>query len=607
MTASVSPTDLDEMPPREPRRFAGTAVFPGVAIGPAVVLDRRGMTVALKHVAPDRIPAEVAAVRDALRAVARRLAETAETVAAKLGGEVAAIFTAHRSIVCDPHLHELIEAQIREHRCNAALAVRTVLRRYAKVFRELPQASFAERATDIQDIERQLLDHLHGAGHRPLDGLTEPVIVLAEDLTPSETASFDRGRILALATEAGGRTSHTAIVAGALELPAIVGIGEMLGHVEEGATVVVDGHRGYVWLDPDADTLARYRAAESRLAAEDRQLDALRDLPAVTTDGDRVELLGNIEFPSEAAHCLERGAVGVGLYRTEFLYLDGAAPPDEQAHYEAYAKVLQTLGPDQEVCLRTLDLGADKFPEALRRPGDRPRHVEANPFLGLRSIRLSLQRPDVFKVQLRAILRASMLGKVMIMFPLISAIRELRHCRLILADVMEELDEAGIPFRRDIPVGMMVEVPSAALQADRFAAMVDFFSIGTNDLIQYTLAADRNNEQVAGLYNAADPAVLTLVQRVIDAGARHGVPVTVCGEMSGDPLFTRLLIGMGLRRLSLTPHNIPTIKRIVRETSAAEAQAMRKAVAALDSAEAIDNYLHRQRLGGLDADFADHH
>jgi phosphotransferase system enzyme I (PtsI) len=393
----------------------------------------------------------------------------------------------------------------------------------------------------------------------------------------------------ALATEAGGRASHTAIMAAGLEIPAVVGLGKFLTDVSGGDTVIVDGNRGVFILDPDSETRERYERLRAHFLAYEDQLAGLRHLPSETRDGVPIQLLSNIEFPLESAQSLSRGAAGIGLYRTEFLYLGRDTDPSEQEHLDAYLTVIRNMGADKPVVIRTLDLGADKFaPQAETVPRER------NPFLGLRSIRLCLRNLTLFKTQMRAILRASALGKVRIMFPMVSTLLELRQCKMILAEVKEDLEEEGVAFDPDLPVGTMIEIPSAALMADQLAKEVKFFSIGTNDLTQYTLAADRTNELVAALYTPADPAVLRLIKRVVRAAQRHQIEVNVCGEMSGEPIYTMLLLGLGLRQLSVTPHNIPAIKTVIRTITLEEANQVAHEALRLETARDVNNYLRQQ-------------
>jgi phosphotransferase system enzyme I (PtsI) len=457
------------------------------------------------------------------------------------------------------------------------------------MFESISDGRFSSKASDLFDVEKAILRSLLGHRREQLRHLRQPVIVLAHDLTPSETAALDPRMVHAFATEAGGRASHTAIMAGALEIPAVVGLGKFVTDISGGDQVIVDGHHGVVILDPDEATLKRYEASRSSFRTFETQLGELRDLPAVTRDGTPVQLLGNIEFPSEAAHCLERGAAGVGLYRTEFLYLGRHSDPTEQEHLEAYLEVIRQLGSQRPVVIRTLDVGADKFETSSEAVAH-----ERNPFLGLRSIRLCLRNLTLFKTQMRAILRASASGDVRIMFPMVSTLLELRQCKMILAEVKEDLEEEGVPFNRQLPVGTMIEVPSAAILADEMAREVDFFSIGTNDLIQYTLAADRTNENVANLYSPGDPAVLRLIRLVVTAAKKHDIDVNLCGEMSGEPIYTLLLMGMGLRQFSVTPHNIPEIKKIIRSVSLEEATLVAEEALRLETARDVNNYLRDQ-------------
>jgi phosphotransferase system enzyme I (PtsI) len=566
----------------------GIPVSPGVAIGPAMVLDTEWFRIPQRFVEKSKVPAEIERLRLALSAAAREARQKQTTVNDKLGKQYGAIFAAHALLIEDPTLTREIEALIRDHGHAAEYAVSRVMRRHAKTLESLDSGLFAARAADLFDIEKAILRNLLGERLENLQQLKEPVVVLAHDLTPSETASLDPHMVHAFATEAGGRASHTAIMAGVLEIPAVVGLGKFVTDVSGGDQVIVDGNRGVLILNPDEETLERYEETRTSFRTFERGLGELRSLPAETRDGTRITLHGNIEFPHEAEHCLERGADGVGLYRTEFLYLNKQTDPTEAEHFEAYHMVLRTLG-DKPVVIRTLDLGADKFATASD-----PVRDERNPFLGLRSVRLCLRNLTLFKTQMRAILRASAFGDVRIMFPMISTLLELRHCKMILAEVKEDLEEEGIAFNRKLPVGTMIEVPSAAVMAEQMAREVNFFSIGTNDLIQYTLAADRTNETVASLYNAGDPAVLRLIDLVVKAGQKHGTEVSVCGEMSGEPIYTMVLLGMGLRQLSVTPHNIPEIKKIIRSISLDEATQVAQEALRMETARDVNNYLREQ-------------
>jgi phosphotransferase system enzyme I (PtsI) len=580
----------------------GIAVSPGVAIGPALVLDTEGVLIPHRTVPPGQVEAEVARLNRALDETAASARDDRERMTARLGPALGNIYAAQQSMIEDRVVRTQIEERIRSEKYSAEYAVSRVIREFVKRLedagRRLGDHGAAEarrRATEFIDLERQVLASLLGHPTNPFDKITDPVVVLANDLMPSDTADFAPRTVRAFATESGGPTSHTAILAGALEIPAVVGIGRFLTDVSGGDTVIVDGCEGVLIIDPDEETRRRYEDKRAALLSRPDRYESLRDKPSVTADAApvHIRLLGNIELAQEAGHCLERGAEGVGLYRTEFLYLNKTAHPTEAEHYAAYQSVIHTLGPNRPVVIRTLDLGADKFSSVSGAVAG-----EKNPFLGLRSVRLCLHNIDLFKTQLRAILRAAVHGDLRVMFPMISTVDELRQCKTLLNEVKEDLEYAGIPFKREVPVGTMIEVPSAALLADVLAREVDFFSIGTNDLIQYTLAADRNNEHVANLYQPADPAVLRLIQLVVQAAQREQkrrpFEVNVCGEMSGEPLFIPLLVGMGLRQLSATPRKIPEIKRVIRDLTVAEAERIAKEALTRETARQVSSYLRNE-------------
>jgi phosphotransferase system enzyme I (PtsI) len=566
----------------------GIAVSPGVAIGPALVLDAEWFRMPQRFIDPDLAEREVGRLDSALRLAAAEARDNQDAVSAKLGPQYGAIFGAHALMLADPALAREVEDLIRGQHFAAEYAVSRVIRRYAKALESIRGGHLATRVADLFDLEKRILRHLLGQRREELAQLTEAVVVLAHDLTPSETAALDPTRVHAFATEAGGRASHTAIVAGVLEIPAVVGLGPFAADVSGGDPVIVDGNRGLLIINPDEETLQRYEQARDEARTRESKLGELRTLPAVTRDGVRVGLHGNIEFPQEAAHCVERGADGVGLYRTEFLYLGRTADPTEEEHLQAYLTVVRDVA-GRPVVIRTLDLGADKFLPATESAQD-----ERNPFLGLRSVRLCLRNLTLFKTQMRAILRASAYGDVRIMFPMISTLLELRQCKMILEEVKEDLEEEGLAFNPRLPVGTMIEVPAAAILAEQMAREVDFFSVGTNDLVQYTLAADRNNATVSSLYSPGDPAVLRLIDGVVKAAAKHDIAVNVCGEMSGEPLYTMLLLGLGVRQLSVTPHNIPEIKKVIRTVTVERSAAVAQEAMRLETARDVNNYLREQ-------------
>ncbi|MEJ5342728.1 MAG: phosphoenolpyruvate--protein phosphotransferase [Thermogutta sp.] len=570
-------------------RLQGIAVSPGIAIGKAVVIGQDSFSIPREYVEADAVEQEVARFREALQVAAREIENNRDLVTKELGPKSGAIFQAHLEILEDPKIREDVESLIRNRQYSSEKAVSFVLRQFAEMFRRLPNPVIADRAYDVLDIERHLLRALLGQPHRSLYHLTSPAVVLARNLTPSEVANLDRKMVRGFATELGGPTSHTAIVAQGMGIPAVVGTGPFLTEVSGGDIVIVDGDRGIVIVRPDESTLREYEEEARAIRAFITELEKLRDLPAETLDGTRIEIYGNIEFPHEAALCLQNGAEGIGLYRTEFLYLGRSDLPSEEDHYQAYCEVIRIMG-DRPVTIRTFDLGADKVPVQLGL------EKEANPCLGLRSIRLALRYLPLFQTQLRAILRASVCGNVQVMFPMISTLAELRQTKLMWAEVMEDLAESHIPFRRDIPLGIMVEVPSVAVTIDRFLDEVDFISLGTNDLIQYVLAVDRTNRNVVNMYNATEPAILRLIHHVIQEASRKGVPVSLCGQMSSHPLHTMLLIGLGLRKFSVAAHSILEIKKVCRSVTVQQCEALAKRALEMDHARDVQALLREQLI-----------
>ncbi|MDR1383341.1 MAG: phosphoenolpyruvate--protein phosphotransferase [Planctomycetaceae bacterium] len=573
------------------KKLQGIAVSPGIAIGEAMVLGHEGFRIPKRFVLRDVIDSEIERLNKAIAEATVELAGNRDSVAGELGRKYGDIFEAHLQILNDTKLCGEFVELIREKAYSAEYAVSVTLRRYADVFRRLKNAYLAERINDIFDIEKRLLRLLLGQAREGLHTLSSEVLVLAANLTPSETAHLNRKYVRGFVTEAGGPGGHTAIVAQALEIPAIVGTGAFLTEVSGGDIVIIDGDTGTVIIRPDEKTLESYRAKLVRVTEIAVQLGELRDLEAVTTDGVKIELMGNIEFPSEAAHCLERGALGIGLYRTEFIYLGSTARviPSEEDHFNAYRSVAETMG-NRIVTIRTFDLGADKIPQ-LPNPTD-----ERNPALGLRSIRLSLKNATIFRQQLRAILRASHYGKIRVMFPLITTLLELRQAKMLLADVCDELHDEGIPYDRDMKIGMMVEVPAAVIMLEHFAKEVNFLSIGTNDLIQYALAVDRSNLDVVDLYHSEDPAVLKLIRRTIQVANDNHISVSLCGQMSSEPIYAMLLMGLGLRQFSVSPHILPEIKQVVRSISMNECEEIAAKVMTLDNHRDVRNYLQIKLL-----------
>ena len=568
-------------------KLQGIAVSSGVTIGEALVLDSEGFRIPRRFVARSAVDTELQRLSNAIAESTAEIKRNRDAVREELGEQYAAIFDAHLAMLHDQRLQEELTSAVRERNWWPEYAVSRTLRRYAKVFQKLDN-HIAQRAHDIYDIEKSLLRNLLGQRRETLASISEPVVILAHNLTPSETANLDRRFVKGFATELGGPGSHTAIVAEGLEIPAVVGIGPFLADVSGGEPVILDGNQGVVILQPDEETIARYRLEAEVAETVAASLGHLRDLPAETVDGVRVQIRGNIEFPEEVEQCKRRGSDGIGLYRTEFLYLTSQHEPSEEDHYRAYSKVIDAID-GKPMVVRTLDLGSDKMLT------EKSPEEERNPCLGLRSIRLSLRQLPMFRTQLRAILRASSHGDVRVMFPLVSTIIELRQARLVLADVMEDLAEHDIDFNPKLKIGIMVETPAAAMMLDAFIKEVDFVSVGTNDLIQYTLAVDRGNKDVADLYSACDPAVIRLLKRSLDIADDAGVSASVCGQMSGSVMYTQLLLGLGLRELSVPAAAIPEIKQAVRSVSIADCQAVAKRVLEMNSARDVKAFLRDQK------------
>ncbi|UCG49632.1 MAG: phosphoenolpyruvate--protein phosphotransferase [Phycisphaerales bacterium] len=562
----------------------GIAVSPGVSIAKSLIIDSEDYRIPRRSVSPSQRITEIQRLRNAFGFAISELTRLGASIDQAEGGKIKDIFAVHLRFLRDRSLRKRITDYIHAQSVTAEYAVSTVLREIASHFAKVKDAYISERAADVYDIERRLLKQLLGRKREDVRHLTEEVVVVARELSPTQTAVFNKQFVKAMATDAGGRTSHTAIVARALGIPAVVALENLSEIVVGGDVVIVDGNRGIVVVNPDEDTIREYEQYSRDFVELEHRLDGLRQKPAVTRDGQRITLLGNIEFRDEAGLVLEKGGEGIGLYRTEFLYLNSPQEPTEQAHYEAYAETIRALG-DRPVTIRTMDLGADKYTQSKRFV------PEPNPFLGLRSIRFCLQNLPMFKTQLHAILRASVLGNVKIMFPLITNLQELKQAKTILRDVMEDLDDEGISYKRDLDVGIMIETPSAALTAASLSRDADFFSIGTNDLTQYTLAVDRGNELVSTLYSSADPAVLRLIRTVIQDARKAQIDVTICGEMAGEPEYVMLLLGMGFRTISLAPPMIPEIKQVIRSVTIEQCNQVARKVLGMSSERHIANYL----------------
>lgn len=563
----------------------GVTVNPGIVIGDAYVLPAEGCFIQRHIIHPEEVQNEIKRLKNAIKEAKAEIIKLEKNVTDKLGQEIGEIFGCHHLLLEDKHLNNEFLIKIRRHNFSAEYAVSVTLRAYVKKFQEISDPYLSGRVSDIYDIEKRLLRKLFGEKQEDLRHLTKEVILVAHDLSPSQTASLDTQKVKGFVTDAGGRTSHTAIVAKALGIPAIVGMANVSLDVIGGDKIIIDGNEGIVIIRPDEKTLREYSLKEKEISIFEKDLATqLKDLPSVTLDGREILLLSNIEFPSEIKTSINNGASGIGLYRTEFLYMgDKVRQPTEEDHFNAYSQSVKELG-DRSIVIRTCDLGGDKFAldEGYR---------EMNPFMGQRSIRYCLEHIDIFKRQIRAILRASALGNVKILFPMISSIEELVAVKSIVCEVKDALAEKGTPFDKNIKIGIMVEVPSAAILADILAKKVDFFSIGTNDLIQYALAVDRNNEKVAHLYSPAHPAILRLLKTTIDAAEENNIGVTMCGEMGGELEYTVLLIGLGLKELSVVPATIPEIKRIVRSIKYEDAKRIAEDVFKFEDPKKISAFL----------------
>ncbi|MFQ5843642.1 MAG: phosphoenolpyruvate--protein phosphotransferase [Planctomycetota bacterium] len=563
------------------RIYQGIPVSPGVAIGPALVRLAADRAPVHRGIAPGEEERELERLRAAVEAARGELAGLAS--GAGLTDAVRSIASSHREFLADPTLQREIEDAVRNGPSSAEWAVSSVFRRWVQKFKALEDEFFRQRYVDLIDLERRILRHLL-PGDDQAPGPDRPVVLVAQDPTPSEVASIDRDRVTGFATEMGGPTSHTAIVAKSLGVPAVFGLGQVMSGIRPGASVICDGESGQLIVEPDPATLERFVEKRERVRRRFRVMQRMAQLPSETPDGWKVSVLGNIEFPFEVEEAVKNGAEGIGLYRTEFLYSEQGRFPDEESHLVEYRRALEHIR-GRPLVIRTFDFGADKFASELGMP------QEPNPFLGCRSIRYSFARPELFRTQLRAILRASAEGRIRLMFPMISSVTEYRRAWTLLDQVKEELRRDRVPFDPDLPVGIMVEIPAAAVTADLLAQEAHFLSIGTNDLTQYTLAVDRTNERVASLYRPSNPSLLRLLKQVIAEGERHRIQVSMCGEMACERPYTLLLLGLGIREFSVTPSAVPEVKRVVRGVPRRTAAQIARRALTFPTPEEVDAFL----------------
>jgi len=562
------------------QRFTGIPVAPGIAHATVLVQWEEDEEIARRSITAEELPEEIARFESALIATRAELLEIQQRIASAIGSSDASIFDAHLLVVEDRTLIDEVLRRLGTERMSVEYLFHQVAEKYCRTLSEIDDPYLRERVVDIEDVARRIIRHLLGKAPRNSAAPDQPHIIVAHNLTPSDTAQLNRDLVVGFATEIGSKTSHTAIMARSLEIPAIVGIHGICQLLTSGDDILLDGYTGTIILNPSEQTLEEYGRIASEKEQVTESLELIRETASTTLDGRHIVLSANVDLPEELDEVVACGAEGIGLYRTEFLYLNRIAPPDEEeqfGHYRAAAEKARPHG----VIIRTLDIGGDKSTQSLHLP------EELNPFLGCRAIRFCLQNPEIFKTQLRAILRAATFGDVRIMYPMISGLEELRQANAVLEEAKAELAARGVPFHPYIEVGIMVEIPSAVLAADHLAREARFFSIGTNDLIQYTIAVDRVNDRIAHLYNPTHPAILRMIKMVVDAARSNGIWTGVCGEMAGDVLLTPLLLGLGVDELSVTNAILPRVKKAVQSLDLGRCEELVRQVLPMEESAAI--------------------
>jgi phosphotransferase system enzyme I (PtsI) len=558
----------------------GIAASPGVAIGKAIIY-KKGEVMVQPHEITN-FEEELERFRKAVEVSKKQLKEAQDKTAREIGESEAKIFQAQSLILEDPSLIREVTKSI-EEKVNAETAVRRFIEKYVAIFKTMENAYIKARAADIQDVGDRIVNNLLGISVNPLAGLQSKAIIITRDLSPSDTAQMNKELVLGFATDAGGLTSHTAIMARALGIPAVVGLGNVVENVKTGDDLIIDGTAGIVIINPTNEKIAQYEKEKTQYDLRQKEFDSAKYYAAETTDGRKVEVAANVGSPEEMDIALSYGAEGIGLFRTEFSYLNRDSLPTEEELFKLYKKAAEIMK-EKTVIIRTLDVGGDKYLPYLKMP------QETNPFLGWRGIRICLSNPDLFKTQLRAIFRASAFGNLKIMFPMISSVEEVQAAKKLCDEIKDELATQGVPYKKDTEIGIMIETPSAAVTSDLLAKEVGFFSIGTNDLIQYSMAVDRTNEKVAYLYEPLHPSVLRLVKSAIENAHKANKWIGMCGEMAGDPLCVPILIGLGLDELSVAAFSIPKVKKIVRSVSCAEAKKIARKALGLNTANEVRNF-----------------
>ncbi|MBM3887735.1 MAG: phosphoenolpyruvate--protein phosphotransferase [Verrucomicrobia bacterium] len=574
----------DSQPIKTERAYRGIPVSPGVAKGLVYVYAPSEPVVEKRAITDEEMPGEFNRLEQALIKTREQLIEIPKRLGHELGNGKLSIFDAHLLVLEDPLVTEQVFKRLKNEKLNVEYILHEVMEQYMGALARVEDGYLRERVADVRDVTQRILRNLAGHQHDELLHLSGPRIVVAHDLAPSETALMDRSKVIGFATEVGSRTSHTAILARSQNLPAVVALHDLIGHLASGEDALLDGYSGLLIVNPTEQTLYEYGQLERRWHTIEERLLQVRGEAACTRDGRTIRMGANIELEEEVDRALEHGAEGIGLYRTEYLFLNRSGFPSEDEQFQAYRNVAQKMNP-REAIIRTLDIGGDKILRA-----GQPQQ-EANPFLGWRGVRFCLDRPDIFRTQMRAILRAGAEGNVKLMYPMVSDLHEVRSANELLAMCRDELRREGKPFNEQMQVGAMIEVPGAALLADHLAKHVQFFSIGTNDLIQYTMAVDRVNERVAHLYLPAHPAVLELIKRVVAAAHAHNLWVGVCGEMASEPLLVPLLVGLGVDELSMSAVALPAVKFLVRALNLKDAQALAEQALAGASASDVLNQL----------------